>query len=97
MSNNEMEAGIITPLTTLHIYPNPNTGEQLNVNLENLIPNSTLTISDIYGKIILTKPLNTDQSEYKINVKFENKLTSGFYLVTIISEGNRIVEKLIVR
>ena len=97
MSNNEMEAGIITPLTTLHIYPNPNTGEQLNVNLENLIPNSTLTITDIYGKVILNKPLNTELSEYNIEVKFDNKLASGLYFINIISNGNRIIEKLIVR
>ena len=99
MSDNENETkdGLITASTTLSIYPNPNTGEQLSVNLENLTPNSTLTITDIYGKVILTKPLNTDQSEFKVNVKFENKLASGFYLVTIISDGNRITEKLIVR
>lgn len=91
------EESVIENPTTLSIYPNPNTGEQLNVNLENLSPNTTLTISDIYGKIVMTKPLNTDQSEYRVNVKFENKLSAGFYLVSISSEGNTITEKLIVR
>ncbi|MBI2279402.1 MAG: PKD domain-containing protein [Bacteroidetes bacterium] len=95
--DNETEEDLNTPSTTLNIYPNPNTGEQLSVNLENLTPNSTLTITDIYGKIILTKPLNTDQSEYKVNVKFENKLASGFYFINIVSDGNRITEKLLVR
>ncbi len=97
ISDNEMEEGVITPVTTLTIYPNPNNGEQLSVNLENLTPNSKLTITDIYGKVILTNPLNTDQSEYKVNVKFENKLTSGLYFINIVSDGNRITEKLIVR
>lgn len=96
-NENETKDGLIIPSTTLSIYPNPNSGEQLNVNLENLIPNSTLTISDIYGKIILTKPLNTNQSEYKVNVKFDNKLTAGLYFITILSDENRIVEKMIVR
>ena len=97
MSNNEMEAGVITPVTTLNIYPNPNTGELLNVSLNNLSPNSVLTLTDIYGKVILNKPLNTELSEYTIEVKFDNKLASGLYFINIISDGNRITEKLIVR
>jgi len=83
--------------TTLSIYPNPNSGEQLNVMMENLTPNTTLMITDIYGKVILNKPLNTELSQYNVEVKFDNKLTPGFYFITIVSEGNRITEKLIVR
>jgi len=97
ISEEDFQEEVTTIGTTLSIYPNPNSGEQLNVNLEYLSPNSTLTITDIYGKVILTKQLNTDQSEYKVNVKFENKLSEGFYLVSISSEGNTITEKLIVR
>ncbi|MGE0561486.1 MAG: T9SS type A sorting domain-containing protein, partial [Flavobacteriales bacterium] len=93
---NEEESVIENP-TTLSIYPNPNSGEQLNVNLEYLSPNSILTITDLYGKVILTKALNTDQLDYKVNVKFENKLSAGFYLVSISSDGKTITEKLIVR
>ena len=91
------EEVVIENPTTLSIYPNPNSGDQLNVNLEYLTPNSTLTVTDLYGKVILTKQLNTDQSEYRVNVQFENKLSAGFYLVSISSEGNTITEKLIVR
>ena len=83
--------------TTLSIYPNPNSGEQLNVMMENLTPNTTLMITDIYGKVILNKPLNTELSQYNVEVKFDNKLTPGFYFVTIISEGTKVTEKLIVR
>src|SRR5690606_36634745 len=46
--------------TTLSIYPNPNSGEQLNVMMDNLTPNTTLILTDIYGKVILNKPLNTE-------------------------------------
>lgn len=91
------DESIINNATTLSIYPNPNSGEQLNVNLEYLSTNSTLTITDIYGKVILTKQLNIDQSEYSVNVKFENKLSAGFYLVSISSGGNTTTEKLLVR
>lgn len=83
--------------TTLSIYPNPNSGEQLNVMMDNLTPNTTLIITDIYGKVILNKPLNTELSQYNVEVKFENKLTSGFYFITLVSEENKITEKLIVR
>lgn len=83
--------------TTLSIYPNPNSGEQLNVMMDNLTPNTTLIITDIYGKVILNKPLNTELSQYNVEVKFENKLTSGIYFITLVSEENKITEKLIVR
>lgn len=83
--------------TTLSIYPNPNTGDQINMVMENLTSNSTVMITDIYGKVILNKPLNTDLNQYNLEVKFDGKLSTGFYFVTVISEESRVTEKLIVR
>jgi PKD repeat protein len=93
----EEEAIVEVIPTTLSIYPNPNTGDQINIVMENLTPNSTVMITDIYGKVILNKPLNTDLNQYNLEVKFDGKLSTGFYFVTVISEGSRVTEKLIVR
>lgn len=95
MENQEVVGEVKT--TTLSIYPNPNTGDQINMVMENLTPNSTVIITDIYGKVILNKPLNTDLNQYNLEVKFDGKLSTGFYFVTVISEGSRVTEKLIVR
>lgn len=83
--------------TTLTIYPNPNQGEYLFVELADLAPNSELVVTDIYGKQIERMILNTEDSNYNTTVKFTNKLTSGFYLITVHSNRQSITKKLIVR
>jgi PKD repeat protein len=94
-NNNEVENENIP--TTLTIYPNPNQGEYLFVELADLSPNSELVVTDIYGKQIERMILNTEDSNYNTTVKFTNKLTSGFYLVTVHSNGQSTTKKLIVR
>ncbi|MCB9363913.1 MAG: PKD domain-containing protein [Flavobacteriales bacterium] len=93
--NNEFEEKI-NP-TTLTIYPNPNQGEYLFVELADLAPNSELVVTDIYGKQVERMILNTEESNYNTTVRFKNKLTAGFYMVTVHSNGQSITKKLIVR
>lgn len=94
-NHNQIENEIIP--TTLTIYPNPNQGEYLFVELADLSPNSELIVTDIYGKQVERMILNTEESHYNTTVRFTNKLTSGFYLVTVVSNGQSITKKLIVR
>lgn len=83
--------------TTLTIYPNPNQGEYLYVELNDLGNDAELIITDIYGKQVQKEFLNTEDSNYNLTVKFNQKLESGFYLVTVISNGHSVTKKLVVR
>ncbi|TXB65346.1 PKD domain-containing protein [Vicingus serpentipes] len=92
---NEVEEEIVP--TSITIYPNPNQGEYLYVELSDLGKDAELIVVDVYGKQIHKEFLNTEESNYNTTVRFDQKLTSGFYLVTIISNGKSITKKLIVR
>lgn len=83
--------------TELMIYPNPNQGEYMFVELTSLAQNSELIVTDISGKQIQREKLMTEDSNYKTTIKFDQKLESGFYLVTIVSNGKPVTKKLIVR
>jgi hypothetical protein len=79
---------------TVQIYPNPAMSE---VNINVMPPpgrNSTVTISDIYGKTLKSTamPANTD------NVRIDlNNISSGFYLVHIYEDQRLVwIDKIII-
>ncbi|MBL4668645.1 MAG: T9SS type A sorting domain-containing protein, partial [Flavobacteriales bacterium] len=61
--------------------------------IEGTNSNSQLLVTDIYGKTVLSKELNSNNE----TIRFENKLTPGFYMVTVVSDNNKTTKKLIVR
>jgi PKD repeat protein len=79
------------------IYPNPNQGEFIYVNLNGLQNNSELIVTDISGKIIQQETVNTDEDNYNGTIRFNEKLNSGFYFITIVSGNQKITKKLVVR
>jgi PKD repeat protein len=77
----------------LNIYPNPSQGEFIYLELEGATSNTQLIVNDIYGKTVLNQELNSNNE----TIRFDQKLTSGFYMVTVISGNNKVTKKLIVR
>lgn len=83
--------------SSFKIYPNPNQGEYLFVELQDLSPNSQIIVSDVYGKTIQNIRLETEDVNYNTTVKFDEKLKPGFYLITVLSNGQSSTQKLIVK
>ena len=79
------------------IYPNPNQGEFIYVELKNLEPNSSVLVIDLSGKVVDQRILQTDSDSYSGTIRFSEKLKAGFYFVTILSGETKATEKLIVR
>ncbi|MFB0924779.1 MAG: T9SS type A sorting domain-containing protein, partial [Vicingaceae bacterium] len=77
----------------IKVYPNPSQGEFIYLEVDGLMSNSQLTVYDIYGKTLLNQELNSNRE----TIRFENKLSPGFYMVTVISDNNKTTKKLIVR
>ena len=82
---------------SLNIYPNPSQGEFVYLNIQGLNSNSTLTVSDIYGKTILHQTIDSETESYNETLRFDQQLNPGFYMVTVISGDQKITKKLIVR
>ena len=77
----------------LKVYPNPTT-DYVTVNLANNnvlnFDNLTFSVSDINGKLILTKSLS--ETDHKIDL---NNLTSGTYLLTVKGNDFSATQKII--
>ena len=79
------------------IYPNPNQGEFVYLELNGLSDDTKIIVTDIFGKTILNQPLGNDYETYNGTLRFDQKLNSGFYLVTIVSNDHKVTKKLVVR
>lgn len=78
--------------TAVSIYPNPSVNNEFNIALPELSPDdtATITVTDINGKKVLVKKLNSSAA-------ISHDLASGIYVVTIHSNALNISKKLIVK
>jgi hypothetical protein len=76
----------------INIYPNPSSGEtinlQINTKRENL--NHTLKLIGRSGRIIYESPLNSSESNYQFD------LEKGYYFVWLVEENGNVLTKKIV-
>ncbi|HBS85919.1 MAG: hypothetical protein A2W91_08805 [Bacteroidetes bacterium GWF2_38_335] len=77
--------------TQFSIYPNP-ANDLLIVNSKGITEKSTIYLTDITGKTILKKAMNTDSSKIDIST-----INTGLYFVVVEREGERVfVGKVVV-
>ncbi len=81
----------------MKIYPNPNQGEFVYLNLQGLNGDAGLMVNDIFGKTVLSQQLNGEYGNYNKTLRFNKKLDPGFYLITVVSGNQKITKKLIVQ
>ena len=85
----------------ISIYPNPNLGNEFSINIENLIQgNNVLDIAvyDSNGRLVKvwSEELN-GSTQISKTYSFDNKLSTGMYLVQVDSAGRMYQQKLIVK
>jgi len=94
-SSSELLSNIESSLTT-SVYPNPNTGEQLNINIDGG-NNSLCSIKliDAMGKLVYqSQYLLNDQ--YAVQVNFSERLPAGLYVIEYNIAGVVKKDRLIV-
>jgi hypothetical protein len=83
------------------IYPNPNTGSEVRVELNGIedgAHNVEVTIYDIYGKLMTRDVFGHQGSQLSRLVRFETELATGMYLVHVTIDGNIFAtEKMVVQ
>ena len=83
----------VTPNTLLNVYPNPNTGEILNLDWQiSRTERLEARIFDEHGALIRSQPLMVEGGHSQINVL---DLTSGVYFLEIHTDGETLTEKFI--
>jgi hypothetical protein len=85
----------------LGIYPNPNAGTEVRVDLNGIADgyhDVAVTIYDIYGKLMTRDVFGHQGAELSRLVRFENELATGMYLVHVTIDGETFAtEKMVVK
>jgi len=80
-------------------YPNPNEGEQVFVKLNDVIDNNqkvVIDIFDMYGKKVHSEQFANAGSEINKVITFDQKLSSGLYMINLSVNETIITQKLII-
>jgi hypothetical protein len=97
----DMMVSKVTTEGGMGIYPNPNTGSEVRVELNGIedgAHNVEVTIYDIYGKLMTRDVFGHQGSQLSRLVRFETELATGMYLVHVTIDGEIFAtEKLIVK
>lgn len=72
----------------LHVYPNPSTGKDLNIEMEQLFSGELyVNLTDLQGKNIFTSNVQVNSNLIQLN---NLQLESGMYVLTVCS-GNTVI------
>ncbi|PSR55472.1 hypothetical protein AHMF7605_19150 [Adhaeribacter arboris] len=84
----------------LTVYPNPNPGDQVNLEASQFKANEEVTIQvyDVQGSVIQSKLAVTDTNgTIHTNLAFTNRLSPGVYMIVVSSKTTKATTRLIVR
>jgi hypothetical protein len=85
--------------SNLAIYPNPNNGEFVNLNVTNIaegVDRVTVDVYDTFGKLVISRQLATTGSQLNVIMPLDG-IASGVYTVSIIVDGEVRTERMIVQ
>ncbi|MGB0423030.1 MAG: T9SS type A sorting domain-containing protein, partial [Flavobacteriales bacterium] len=80
------------------IYPNPSTGDLVNLNINDIASDVEVVIVNIYdnmGRIVMSEQITVSDAAVKQQMNLD--LTSGMYNVNIIMNGKVITETLVIQ
>jgi hypothetical protein len=82
--------------THIQIYPNPNGGDRVVININGMEGETTITITDATGRTIeqLTKTIEGDF--FQQEVMFQQSLSSGLYQITMDNGNHRESIRMVV-
>ena len=78
------------------LYPNPNNGELVNINITNITSNNVFVrVMDGMGRVVLNERYTVDGSLNTV-LSFNKTLSNGIYLVETTVDGVVYTERMIV-
>jgi len=89
-----------TASTTVNVYPNPSTGEVINVRANSVDDEEILIVlTNVMGQIVYSKTVVQNSGNINTVLSPPSTLTEGIYLVTGVSKNHKELfqEKLIVK
>lgn len=83
-------------LTNVSVYPNPVTGDQINLKYElSRYSNVTIKILDVLGNDIITLyNQRVDAGERNFSYSLNSKLNRGFYFIRIVAGTESVIKRI---
>jgi len=100
MLGNDDEVKIITQNGSLNIYPNPNHGDEININLANESGSSVMSyiqILDLNGKLVHAEVVAVKNGKMGTIIHFEPSLTAGMYFIAVEMNDEILRDKFVVK
>ncbi|WP_161888012.1 T9SS type A sorting domain-containing protein [Pontibacter russatus] len=86
--------------SSLTVYPNPNSGEAIHINLEGFRKSErvTIAIQDMLGRVVYSVSLFTDEAgSARMEMPVNRQLSRGIYIVNAGNNGTGAQSKLVVK
>jgi hypothetical protein len=84
--------------TELAAFPNPNSGEKINLILRGLKNQKvTIQVTNLLGSIIHTEKADIDENNSKLEIEPVTKLRPGVYSIIIKSNTTSLYQRIVVR
>jgi hypothetical protein len=83
---------------TLNLWPNPNRGDQLYVELtevEKGVTEVTVDLHDAFGKLAMSRTIAAD-GPFNTVIDLDGSLANGLYMVTVIAGEKTYTQRLII-
>jgi hypothetical protein len=90
----------MTDAATFTIWPNPNNGEQLTLNIDDLGAEQTtvsLDIVDLFGKQLVKRTIAVNGTTLNTVIELNGDLASGMYLVSVTVGERTFIQRLVIR
>ena len=85
---------------SLTLYPNPNNGDQLFINLSEVdaeVKTVSVDIFDLAGKRVSARAIAVTDSNVNTNIDLHNELANGLYVVNITAGEKIYNERLVIQ
>jgi hypothetical protein len=96
---NDAERAIEFDGAELALYPNPNNGEFVNINLSNVnsdVERIAVDIYDSFGKLVISRQIANAGSQFNVIMPLDG-IAAGVYTVSIILNDEVRTERMIVQ
>lgn len=85
---------------TLTLYPNPNNGDQLFINLTKVdadVNTVSVDLYDLAGKQLSAHTIKVSDGFVKTNINLNGELANGLYMVNITAGAKTYNERLVIQ
>jgi len=85
---------------SLTLYPNPNNGDQLFINLTEVdadVKTVSVDICDLAGKRVSARTIVVSDNFVKTNINLNGELANGLYMVNITAGEKVYNERLVIQ